>query len=658
MADPLSVLGAAIGVTSLIMQITDECIKGFKVYNDAVNMPESYRFLQIRIQLEQQRFLNFGLEAGILYEDGELCATLHVNRSLLLGVLAEIKTLMERYAAANGKYKHFMAQENVDWNDNKEPEFDIMNLLFLPGDEKQAEEISKGDKNQPSTRLHKLGKGIARTGRNFRTIISERKRLEWATIDKDSFEQLVSKLGDLNSFLIALLDSAQLQRLQDSMSTTYSAILQIRNDLGSLTTLVKALTPIAETRKKSSVENDGLGNHPLSQIAAAETDAEKKKKQHLKQLVEIKMKFIRMDQPSGEAAVHLERTDFLIPPLPLNKFTFAQGTLQFEELQQRTRATYRGSSIVWVEWMSALPTNGVDQSTLEHEVRISLLTDLLRDVKPTGFRAPPCLGYVKAVDYDTGTRFGIVFDTVAAHGVQSEFVTLRELLGRRPKPSLNLRVLLCAVLAQCVHTFHSVNWLHKGLRSDNVLFFASSSGSVDLDSPYVSGFELSRPSPIESMTEKPGFDPSKDIYRHPNAQSSQMDGHYRKCYDLYSLGVVLIEIALWKPIEEIVGFENLRKAKPSALQDMQAWLLGRPRTSKVTLPSISIDAGPCLQQLESTCGEAFRNIVKRCLTADEIETAQYLGESGSAVAVRLQKITEQDVAKKLEDLARALQEPF
>lgn len=28
MADPLSVLGAAVGVTSLVIQITDECIKG------------------------------------------------------------------------------------------------------------------------------------------------------------------------------------------------------------------------------------------------------------------------------------------------------------------------------------------------------------------------------------------------------------------------------------------------------------------------------------------------------------------------------------------------------------------------------------------------------------------------------------------------------
>ena len=48
--------------------------------------------------MEQQRFLNFGLEAGVLYTDGVLCETLRINRSLLLAVLAEIKTLFEHYA--------------------------------------------------------------------------------------------------------------------------------------------------------------------------------------------------------------------------------------------------------------------------------------------------------------------------------------------------------------------------------------------------------------------------------------------------------------------------------------------------------------------------------------------------------------------------------
>lgn len=90
MVDPLSVL-AAEGVASLIIQITDECNKGlrdptlrsscshlvgFKFYSEATNMPETYCYLRVRSQIEQQRFLNFALEAGILFVDGMICANL------------------------------------------------------------------------------------------------------------------------------------------------------------------------------------------------------------------------------------------------------------------------------------------------------------------------------------------------------------------------------------------------------------------------------------------------------------------------------------------------------------------------------------------------------------------------------------------------------
>jgi hypothetical protein len=44
-----------------------------------------------------------------------------------------------------------------------------------------------------------------------------------------------------------------------------------------------------------------------------------------------------------------------------------------------------------------------------------------------------------------------------------------------------------------------------------------------------------------------------------------MDGSYRKSYDIYSLGIVMTEIALWKPIKDVVGLENLLKAKPLIL---------------------------------------------------------------------------------------------
>jgi ABC-type uncharacterized transport system YnjBCD ATPase subunit len=57
-------------------------------------MPETYHYLRVRSQIEQQRFPNFAPEAGILFADGMVCANLQVNRSLLLAVLTEIKTLL------------------------------------------------------------------------------------------------------------------------------------------------------------------------------------------------------------------------------------------------------------------------------------------------------------------------------------------------------------------------------------------------------------------------------------------------------------------------------------------------------------------------------------------------------------------------------------
>jgi hypothetical protein len=45
----------------------------------------------VRLHIEQQRFLNFALEAGILNPDGVVCSTLQVNHSLLLAVLNLIR---------------------------------------------------------------------------------------------------------------------------------------------------------------------------------------------------------------------------------------------------------------------------------------------------------------------------------------------------------------------------------------------------------------------------------------------------------------------------------------------------------------------------------------------------------------------------------------
>src|SRR5881227_197271 len=84
--------------------------RGYKYFSEAGRMPQEYRYLRIKLQIEQQRFLNFALEGGLLHAGGTISTTLQVNRSLLLALLAEIKTLLEKYAAANGKYEQILLQ--------------------------------------------------------------------------------------------------------------------------------------------------------------------------------------------------------------------------------------------------------------------------------------------------------------------------------------------------------------------------------------------------------------------------------------------------------------------------------------------------------------------------------------------------------------------
>src|SRR5438874_2101872 len=101
--------------------------RGYKYFSEAGRMPREYRYLRIKLQIEQQRFLNFALESGILHADGTISTTLQVNRCLLLGLLAEIKTLLEKYAATNGKYEPILRQDETIPR-NEESEVDLMAL--------------------------------------------------------------------------------------------------------------------------------------------------------------------------------------------------------------------------------------------------------------------------------------------------------------------------------------------------------------------------------------------------------------------------------------------------------------------------------------------------------------------------------------------------
>jgi len=68
----------------------------------------------------------------------------------------------------------------------------------------------------------------------------------------------------------------------------------------------------------------------------------------------------------------------------------------------------------------------------------------------------------------------------------------------------------------------------------------------------VSGFSYSRPATRGDMNEELSDDPGGGLYRHPSVERHINVGDFRKHHDIYALGVVLLEIARWKPLREIL----------------------------------------------------------------------------------------------------------
>ena len=92
--------------------------------------------------------------------------------------------------------------------------------------------------------------------------------------------------------------------------------------------------------------------------------------------------------------------------------------------------------------------------------------------------------------------------------------------------------------------------MHKGLGDESILV-PTRDGTPDYSQPYISGFEYSRPDE-EDLTST-ATDNAWPVYTHPDYMGVDRE-RYRKTFDMYSMGIILLEIAWWKPADEILGF--------------------------------------------------------------------------------------------------------
>lgn len=120
--------------------------------------------------------------------------------------------------------------------------------------------------------------------------------------------------------------------------------------------------------------------------------------------------------------------------------------------------------------------------------------------------------------------------------------------------SLSDRVALARGIASAVLYMHTCGFVHKSIRPDNILIFekAVDAGADQskhhypyvVGEPFLVGFDsLRRAVAASNMIKVEEW--KKNVYLHPDRHRMTEGDEYTVRHDLYSLGVVLLEVAMW-----------------------------------------------------------------------------------------------------------------
>jgi len=485
---------------------------GIQFIITAKNLPEESKYLNLRLRMEQQRLFAWSETSGLLdlqnANDQKVreSNTFVIHRTTILDLLVQIRCLFQEFEKAQKKNSRLIVvSESVGSDDefSQDPAKDS-STAYVPLTERRRTFIIKAMKAVKSTVEDNLSEG--------------KRRLRWAAFDKEAFEDLLQRFSTLNDNMTDILDARLQTEIHRTTQDTNRGVLQLHRDLSSLTRLVMALDIKMQARaypvpaiSQYAPSNDASGLRLLAQLAKFKAFNESLDNENSAPWDEATAMVLSLGHPDAEKAnTKIHRSD-------INLDLAKSGT---ESSAIRCEATYRQRGKiqhVWIEWKEYdYQTPGSPSPPPLIVDRVQKLASLLHHKpKPEAFRVPHCLGYFDNAKRhsDSGidsegdedgldTRIGFVFEKPQEENISPETppVSLFELLTASPKPRVTERIRVAHAVANCLLYLHSVNWLHKGLRSHNVVFFPvtvkSKHGTttrIDYSKPYLSGFDFARP---------------------------------------------------------------------------------------------------------------------------------------------------------------------
>ena len=240
----------------------------------------------------------------------------------------------------------------------------------------------------------------------------------------------------------------------------------------------------------------------------------------------------------------------------------------FATEQVRASAIYKGEEVI-VDWRSCQDDTWRMTNPREFKQRTENLTRILNsDLKPLNLSILHCVGYLNENKNFTGYAFRL-----PAHARPGQRpITLHDLISRdrdpRDLPDLGDRFELAKALVSTVFEIHHIGWMHKNISPRNVLFWPKEypNEETDITRPYIMGFDTSRPNQPNEFSETPLTRADDDHYRHPDYREPK-SRPFQPSFDIYSLGVVLFEIGIWKNLSASTQKHASRPTLPTNRSD-------------------------------------------------------------------------------------------
>ncbi|RYN28501.1 hypothetical protein AA0112_g7413 [Alternaria arborescens] len=556
------VAGVAIGIAPIVFKAVAESMR---ILEDTIRFDDDAEDLVIRIETAKVHLSIWATSVGLA--EGELVPALHPINDLIVRTLQRIELLVTNLEQHGNKYG-LQLRETVD----AEPKRTSAMALQMRRSLHRVLRRSDPKRNlEAFIQAEKLNESVTN-----KKQIGVASRLFWAVRDKEKFEHFVYTLETHISGLHKLVFEDQRKEVQQEETRFSFHIVQEITDIGRLSL---------------------LQNSPPDERRSPEVD--------VAYLAQCK-------------AITLQEVASLPRKSKIDDWSLSDTTLADLTRIRFLKPGHDDPGVAYLYEKKEYDPNISEQDKdILHE-RIRRLVSLLG--KPGSQRHLQTLQAVGYTDDPGRHCWWIVFrfplsplDTLGS--AASEPLSLRKLFDSPFKPALETRYRLARRIAYTFAKLYGSNWMHKGINSNNIIFpevYTTNAvvGFRQFETALVQGFGYSRQY-TEAQTIDRGkvlHDLEAAIYRHPLYQGETASG-YQIHYDIYSLGLVLFEIALWSPLMALLAAKyKPGKVPPVALSpDMKQFyeLEAKELHRRVNL---RVDA-----EVAYRVGTKYKNAVHWCL---------------------------------------------